>query len=266
MQRVRTHPLIPNSVARRRLHVRRRHRAARPEVLSPLTRRRPRLAGVRRNAGFGAGWRPRWPRLRCSACTDDPDPTSGGRAETPRRCLRRAVRRRHARGRGQGQGPPVGRPPAHRQAGARRPGRRRGRDRRSGDPAEGAGARRPRPAARLPRARRPPGVGRDGAGRRTAGHCAAWSATTSPRGASSGPCTASSSDTLPAWRIVAPAPAEELLRFYKRGERALRHRLGVPRRHQPGRDRDGPDPRHVGRRRPGADAVPADDVGQVGPR
>ena len=28
------------------------------------------------------------------------------------------------------------------------------------------------------------------------------------------------SDTLPAWRIVAPAPAEELLRFYKRGERA----------------------------------------------
>jgi membrane-bound lytic murein transglycosylase B len=29
------------------------------------------------------------------------------------------------------------------------------------------------------------------------------------------------SDTLPAWRIVAPAPAEELLRYYKRGERAF---------------------------------------------
>lgn len=28
------------------------------------------------------------------------------------------------------------------------------------------------------------------------------------------------SDELPAWRIVAPAPAEQLLRFYKRGERA----------------------------------------------
>jgi hypothetical protein len=28
------------------------------------------------------------------------------------------------------------------------------------------------------------------------------------------------SDTLPAWRIVAPAPADELLRYYKRGERA----------------------------------------------
>ena len=28
------------------------------------------------------------------------------------------------------------------------------------------------------------------------------------------------SDTLPAWRIVAPAPAEDLLRYYKRGERA----------------------------------------------
>jgi membrane-bound lytic murein transglycosylase B len=28
-------------------------------------------------------------------------------------------------------------------------------------------------------------------------------------------------DTLPAWRIVAPAPAEDLLRFYKRGERAF---------------------------------------------
>ena len=28
-------------------------------------------------------------------------------------------------------------------------------------------------------------------------------------------------DTLPAWRIVAPAPAEELLRYYKRGERAF---------------------------------------------
>ncbi len=28
------------------------------------------------------------------------------------------------------------------------------------------------------------------------------------------------SDTLPAWRIVAPVPAEQLLRFYKRGERA----------------------------------------------
>jgi soluble lytic murein transglycosylase-like protein len=28
------------------------------------------------------------------------------------------------------------------------------------------------------------------------------------------------SDTLPAWRIVAPAPAEELLRHYRRGERA----------------------------------------------
>ena len=27
-------------------------------------------------------------------------------------------------------------------------------------------------------------------------------------------------DTLPAWRIVAPAPAEELLRYYKRAERA----------------------------------------------
>ena len=27
-------------------------------------------------------------------------------------------------------------------------------------------------------------------------------------------------DTLPAWRIVAPAPAADLLRFYKRGERA----------------------------------------------
>jgi hypothetical protein len=27
-------------------------------------------------------------------------------------------------------------------------------------------------------------------------------------------------DTLPAWRIVAPAPAEDLLRYYKRGERA----------------------------------------------
>ena len=27
------------------------------------------------------------------------------------------------------------------------------------------------------------------------------------------------SDTLPAWRIVAPAPAEELLRYYKQGER-----------------------------------------------
>jgi membrane-bound lytic murein transglycosylase B len=29
------------------------------------------------------------------------------------------------------------------------------------------------------------------------------------------------SDTLPAWRIVAPAPAEELLRYYRRGERAF---------------------------------------------
>ena len=29
------------------------------------------------------------------------------------------------------------------------------------------------------------------------------------------------SDTLPAWRIVAPAPAEDLLRYYKRGERAF---------------------------------------------
>ena len=29
------------------------------------------------------------------------------------------------------------------------------------------------------------------------------------------------SDELPAWRIVAPAPAEQLLRFYKRGERAF---------------------------------------------
>ena len=28
-------------------------------------------------------------------------------------------------------------------------------------------------------------------------------------------------DTLPAWRIVAPAPAEDLLRYYKRGERAF---------------------------------------------
>jgi membrane-bound lytic murein transglycosylase B len=28
------------------------------------------------------------------------------------------------------------------------------------------------------------------------------------------------SDTLPAWRIVAPAPAAELLRYYRRGERA----------------------------------------------
>jgi len=28
------------------------------------------------------------------------------------------------------------------------------------------------------------------------------------------------SDTLPAWRIVAPAPAEDLLRYYRRGERA----------------------------------------------
>jgi soluble lytic murein transglycosylase-like protein len=28
------------------------------------------------------------------------------------------------------------------------------------------------------------------------------------------------SDSLPAWRIVPPAPAEQLLRFYKRGERA----------------------------------------------
>jgi membrane-bound lytic murein transglycosylase B len=28
------------------------------------------------------------------------------------------------------------------------------------------------------------------------------------------------SDTLPAWRIVAPAPADELLRYYKRAERA----------------------------------------------
>jgi membrane-bound lytic murein transglycosylase B len=29
------------------------------------------------------------------------------------------------------------------------------------------------------------------------------------------------SDTLPAWRIVAPAPAEALLRYYRRGERAF---------------------------------------------
>jgi soluble lytic murein transglycosylase-like protein len=29
------------------------------------------------------------------------------------------------------------------------------------------------------------------------------------------------SDTLPAWRIVAPAPAEELLRYYRRGQRAF---------------------------------------------
>jgi membrane-bound lytic murein transglycosylase B len=29
------------------------------------------------------------------------------------------------------------------------------------------------------------------------------------------------SDTLPTWRIVEPAPAEELLRYYKRGERAF---------------------------------------------
>ena len=28
-------------------------------------------------------------------------------------------------------------------------------------------------------------------------------------------------DTLPAWRIVAPAPADELLRYYQRGERAF---------------------------------------------
>jgi transglycosylase-like protein with SLT domain len=28
-------------------------------------------------------------------------------------------------------------------------------------------------------------------------------------------------DTLPAWRIVAPAPAEDLMRYYKRGERAF---------------------------------------------
>jgi membrane-bound lytic murein transglycosylase B len=28
------------------------------------------------------------------------------------------------------------------------------------------------------------------------------------------------SDSLPAWRIVAPAPANQLLRYYKRGERA----------------------------------------------
>ena len=46
----------------------------------------------------------------------------------------------------------------------------------------------------------------------------------------------------------------------------LRHRLGVPRRDQPRRDRDGPDPRYVGRRRAGPDAVPPLDVGQVGPR
>ena len=28
-------------------------------------------------------------------------------------------------------------------------------------------------------------------------------------------------DTLPAWRILAPAPAEDLLRYYRRGERAF---------------------------------------------
>ena len=70
-------------------------------------------------------------------------------------------------------------------------------------------------------------------------------------------------DELPAWRIVAPASAAHADAQLPRGGAPLRRGLGVPRRDQPGRDRLRPDPRHVGGRRPGADAVHPDHVGHL---
>ncbi len=73
-------------------------------------------------------------------------------------------------------------------------------------------------------------------------------------------------DTLPAWRIVDPAPAEELLRHYRAGEAAYGvgwEYLAAINLVETG---DGPDPRHLGRRRAGPDAVHPLDLGAVGPR
>ena len=63
----------------------------------------------------------------------------------------------------------------------------------------------------------------------------------------------------PARTRARPAP------LLPRGRARVRRRLGVPRRDQPRRDRHGPDPRHLGRRGAGADAVHPVHVGALGP-
>ena len=70
-------------------------------------------------------------------------------------------------------------------------------------------------------------------------------------------------DRLPPWRIVEPPPADELLRLYQEAGRGVRRTLAVPRSREPGRDVHGPDPRYVGRRSTGTNAVHRVDVGGI---
>ena len=67
-------------------------------------------------------------------------------------------------------------------------------------------------------------------------------------------------DTLPAWRIEPPAPADELLGYYHEAESAIRCRLELPGRDQPDRDPLRQHRRREHRRRARPDAVPAVDV------
>ena len=215
-------PADPGLGPRRRVHVRRRHGAARAEVLTPLAGRDLRLRRrARRNAGLRCGWRPRWPRARSPRAPTTPTTTSGGRSETPPVASAAPSDAGTPEVAGNGTGP------ARRPAARAPPGRR----------SPPWSPPRPRSPIRRPGRRSscaPPACSSSSTA--SSGPARAWDAAVRaglPRSlrsvvrdnvASRREFRAMHSelaDTLPAWRIVAPAPAEDLLRYYKRGERAF---------------------------------------------
>ncbi len=155
-----------------------------------------------------------------SACTDDSDPTSGGRAETPPVASAAPSDAGTPEVAGNGKDrPAAGRPGTAKQALAALV---------AAEAAIADPATRPKELVRAARVQQ--------LVYRELGARPAWDATVLA-GAAAGRCASVVrdnvasrreframhsvlADTLPAWRIVAPAPAEELLRYYKRGERA----------------------------------------------
>ena len=196
-------PADPGVGRRRRIHVRRGHGPAGAEVLSVAM---PTLAGVggtRASMWLAAAWpsdarrvlRRRLPRRPTVDTAPRPPSPSPPRHPT----------RPRPRSPAPGEDRPTARSARFRDPGARRSRRRRVGGRRPGNPAEGLVG--PPGSSSWPTAtsaRIRPGTRR--CGPRCPGHCAAWSATTSPPAASSARCTATLADTFPAWRIVAPSP------------------------------------------------------------